>query len=104
MPTRTALEDFVVAQRQRGIRPVTVNTYIGATNAFCAWLPHEGHVAEHLKLSKLRVERRILAVLDDAQIRALIGSTSAIRSRGARPARRTRQGLQGRGSDRIAAM
>jgi integrase/recombinase XerC len=73
IPTKTALQDFVVAQRQRGIRPVTVNTYIGAMNAFCAWLHQEGHVAERLKLSKLRVERRILAVLDDAQMRALIG-------------------------------
>jgi integrase/recombinase XerD len=73
VPTKTALQDFVVAQRQRGIRPVTVNTYIGAMNAFCAWLHQEGHVAERLKVTKLRVERRILAVLDDAQMRALIG-------------------------------
>jgi site-specific recombinase XerD len=73
VPTKTALQDFVVAQRQRGIRPVTVNTYIGAMNAFCAWLHQEGHVAERLKLKKLRVERRILAVLDDAQMRVLIG-------------------------------
>lgn len=73
VPTKTALQDFVVAQRQRGVRPVTVNTYIGAMNAFCAWLHQEGHIAERTKLPKLRVERRILPLLDDAQMRALIG-------------------------------
>ena len=73
VPTKRALQDFVVVQRNRGIRPVTVNTYIGAMNAFCLWLHSEGHVAEHVKLPKLRVEKRILSVLDEAQMRALIG-------------------------------
>ena len=73
IPSKTSLQHFVVAQRDRGIRAVTVNTYIGAMNAFCAWLHEEGHVAERVKLSKLRLERRILAVLDDAQMRTLIG-------------------------------
>src|SRR5262249_17271826 len=72
VPSKTVLQDFVVAQRERGIRAVTVNTYISAMNAFCVWLHEEGLVPERLKLSKLRLERRILAVLDDAQMRMLI--------------------------------
>lgn len=71
--TKAALQAFVVKQREHGLRPVTVNTYIGALNAFCAWLHAEGRVAERVKLSKLRVEKRILPVLDDAHMRALIG-------------------------------
>jgi site-specific recombinase XerD len=73
LPTKLALQEFVIAQQKRGVRPITVNTYIGAMNAFCAWLHQEGHLAERLKLAKLRVERRILPLLDDAQMRALIG-------------------------------
>ena len=42
-------------------------------NAFCAWLHAEGHARERVKLAKLRVERRLLTLLDDAQMRALIG-------------------------------
>ena len=38
LPTKAALQEFVIKQRERGVRPVTVNTYIGAMNAFCAWL------------------------------------------------------------------
>jgi hypothetical protein len=34
-----------------------VNTYLGAMNAFCGWLHAEGHVAEPIKLAKLRVEK-----------------------------------------------
>src|SRR6185436_3675789 len=48
-------------------------TYIGAMNAFCVWLFTEGHITERVKLPKLRVERRMLSVLDDTQMRALIG-------------------------------
>ncbi|HJZ72095.1 MAG TPA: site-specific integrase, partial [Vicinamibacterales bacterium] len=40
---------------------------------FCVCLHEEGHVPERLKLSKLRLKRRILAVLDDVQMRTLIG-------------------------------
>jgi site-specific recombinase XerD len=73
LPTKASLLAFVVALRERGIRPVTCNTYIGAMNAFCAWLHQEGHSAQRAKLSKLRVERRLLTLLDEAQMRALIG-------------------------------
>jgi integrase/recombinase XerD len=42
-------------------------------NAFCRWLHEEGHARERVKIAKLRVERRLLTLLDDAQMRALIG-------------------------------
>jgi integrase len=73
LPTKATLQQFVIALRDRGIRPVTCNTYIGAMNAFCRWLSEEGHVRERVKLGKLRVERRLLTLLDEAQMRALIG-------------------------------
>ena len=73
LPTKATLQQFVVALRERGIKPVTCNTYVGAMNAFCAWLHQEGHAPERTKLQKLRVERRLLRLLDDAQMRALIG-------------------------------
>lgn len=72
LPTKASLHDFVIRQRDRGIRPVTCNTYIGAMNAFCGWLHQEGHLAERLKLPKLRVEQRVLSLLTEAQMRILI--------------------------------
>ena len=41
-------------------------------NAFCVWLHQEGHLAAPVKLQKLRVEKRVLTLLDDTQMRALI--------------------------------
>jgi site-specific recombinase XerD len=73
LPTKPTLQQFVVALRERGIKPVACNTYVGAMNAFCAWLHQEGHAPQRAKLQKLRVERRLLRLLDDAQMRALIG-------------------------------
>jgi integrase len=72
LPTKAALQEFVVRLRERGIRPVTCNTYIGAMNAFCVWLHEEGHIMERVKLRKLLIERRILTLLDDTQMRAVI--------------------------------
>jgi integrase/recombinase XerD len=72
LPTKAALQQLVVVLRDRGIRAVTVNTYLGAMNAFCAWLHQEGHLAASVKLSKLRVETRVLTLLDDSQMRTLI--------------------------------
>ena len=46
-------------------------------NAFCAWLHDEGHAAGRVKLSKLRVERRVLQLLDETQMRVLIGYKSS---------------------------
>jgi integrase/recombinase XerD len=72
LPTKASLLNFVVQQRDRGVRPVTCNTYIGAMNAFCRWLHEERHLAESLKLKKLRVERRVLTLLNDTQLRHLL--------------------------------
>jgi integrase/recombinase XerD len=72
-PTKATLQQFVVTLRERGVKPVTCNTYVGAMNAFCAWLHEEGHTSERVKLPKLRVERRLLTLLDDTQMRVLIG-------------------------------
>ena len=59
--------------RERGVKPVTVNTYITALNAFALWLHQEGHAPDRVKLPKLKVEPRVLSVLDDTLVRALIG-------------------------------
>ncbi|HJZ75051.1 MAG TPA: hypothetical protein VKE51_25125 [Vicinamibacterales bacterium] len=72
LPTKATLQQFVVAMRDRKMRPVTCNTNVAAMNAFCLWLQQEGHTKDRVQLAKLRIERRMLPLLDDAQMRALI--------------------------------
>ena len=70
--TRTALHAFVVDLRQRGIKPISCNTYIKALNAFCKWLHDEGHAPDRLQLQTLKLETRILQTLTDARIQTLL--------------------------------
>ncbi len=72
IPTKATLQEFVIRQRDRGVRAVTCNTYIGAMNAFCVWLHQEGHLKEPLKLPKLLAEHRVLVLLTEAQMKTLI--------------------------------
>jgi hypothetical protein len=56
--TRQHLQEFVVALRDRGVRPVTVNTWVCALNAFCRWLHEEGTtLREPVRLRRLKVQR-----------------------------------------------
>jgi integrase/recombinase XerD len=70
--TKSSLQQFVVTTRQRGVKPVSCNTYIKALNAFCLWLRDEGHLRERLELPLLKVEQRLLRTLTDENIQALL--------------------------------
>jgi len=71
-PPLTSLQHFVVTMRQRNVKPVSVNTYTKALNAFCKWLHQEGHHADRLELPILKLEKRILQTLADDQMSALL--------------------------------
>jgi integrase/recombinase XerD len=70
--TRHHLNTFVVALRDRGVRPVTVNTWLRALNAYCRWLHEEGVLREPTKLKPLKLEKRFVKTLDDAALRAVL--------------------------------
>jgi site-specific recombinase XerD len=61
--TKTSLQAFVVALRQRDVKPVSCNTYIKALNTFCLWLHEEGHLPEKVALSPLKFEKRLIQTL-----------------------------------------
>jgi integrase/recombinase XerD len=70
--TRHHLNAFVVALRDRGVRPVTVNTWLRAINAFCRWLHEEGVIRERVSLRPLKLEKRFVKTLDETALRAII--------------------------------
>jgi integrase/recombinase XerD len=70
--TKPLLQDFVVGLRERGLSPVSCNTYVKAINAFSAWLHAEGHLPTPLSLSPQRTERRVVQTLSDDQLRRLL--------------------------------
>lgn len=70
--SRTHLSTFVVTLRNRGIKPVTVNTWLRALNAYARWLHEEGLLREKVNLKPLRLEKRFVMTLDDAALRLLL--------------------------------
>ena len=69
---KAALTSFIVGLRERGLSPVSCNTWAKALNAFFTWLREEGHVAECLRIQPQRTEKRILQTLTDDQLRRLV--------------------------------
>ncbi|HZM93582.1 MAG TPA: hypothetical protein VFB92_09185, partial [Vicinamibacterales bacterium] len=42
-------------------------------NAFCRWLHQEGHASQRVRLSPLKLEKRLLPVHNDGALRLLLG-------------------------------
>jgi site-specific recombinase XerD len=51
--SRPSLQSFVVTLRQRGVKPISCNTYIKALNAFCRWLHEESEQAAEEKITQM---------------------------------------------------
>jgi site-specific recombinase XerD len=56
---------------QRGVKPVSINTYLRCINAYFRWL-HEEHKAELIRIPRLKDEQKILATLSAEQTQNLI--------------------------------
>jgi integrase/recombinase XerD len=70
--TKTDLQQFVIHLRERGLKPVTCNTWIRALNAFCRWLHEQGEIAAVVRLAPQRLEKRIIRIHDEPALRALL--------------------------------
>ena len=70
--SKADLQHFVVHLRERGVKPVTCNTWIRALNAFCRWLHEQGEIPALVKLAPQRLEKRIIRTHDEASLRAIL--------------------------------
>jgi integrase/recombinase XerD len=70
--TKADLQHFVVHLRERGLKPVTCNTWIRALNAFCRWLHEQGEIPAPVKLAPQRLEKRIIRTHDEPALRAIL--------------------------------
>jgi integrase/recombinase XerD len=68
--SRSDLEQFIYRLRDRGVKPVTCNTWLRALNAFFRWLHERGDLPTRVSLKPQKEEKRLVATLDsDAIIR-----------------------------------
>ncbi len=70
--SKSDLQRFVVHLRERGVKPVSCNTWLRALNAFCRWLHEQGAASAVVTLKPQRLEKRIIRTHDEATIRALL--------------------------------
>jgi integrase/recombinase XerD len=63
----------VVHLRDRGVKPVSCNCYLRGLNAFCRWLHQEGHLPQPVRLSPLKLEKRLLATHTEPILRLILG-------------------------------
>jgi site-specific recombinase XerD len=71
--TRADLEHFVYATRDRGVRPVTCNTWLRALNAFFKWMHERGDLPSRVHMRPLKVEKRLVPTIEPEAIRVLAG-------------------------------
>jgi integrase/recombinase XerD len=70
--TKSDLVNFIVMMKDSGVKPVSINTYSRALNAFFNWAFLEGHLPERLVIQKLKEEQVIVRPLDDSILKAII--------------------------------
>jgi integrase len=70
--TRADLQGFVIHLRERGLKPVSCNTWVRVLNTFCRWLHQNGHIPEAIRLAPQRLEKRMVPVHGDVALRTLL--------------------------------
>jgi integrase/recombinase XerD len=70
--TRDDLSSFLITLRQRGVKPVSCNSWLRALNAFCRWLSEQGELPTVVKLAPQRLEKRLLRTHTDAALKSLL--------------------------------
>ena len=80
---REGVKQAVESLLGRGLKPVSVNSYLTGIRAFVGWLAEEGVISQRPKITLLRFERKVLETFSAAQVKALL----SFRAKGANETR-----------------
>lgn len=70
--TKTELQTFVIAMRNRGLTPGGCNMYIRTVNSFLSWLHEEGALPQSLRIKLLPNPAKPLKTFSDAEVKRLL--------------------------------
>ena len=70
--SKSVLNELVIAWRENGQKPVSVNTYLTFLNAFLRWLHEEEHIKDLLIVKKLRVEQNVYKVFTITHMKIIV--------------------------------
>jgi len=69
---REGLRQAIESLLARGLKPVSVNSYLTGIRAFVGWMAEEGIITLRPKITLLRFERKVLETFSPAQVKALL--------------------------------
>lgn len=69
---KTNLIEFVAATREKGVSAACCDAYIRGINPFLTWLYENEYTKEHLKIKRLRFQKRVMKTFSDAQVKAIL--------------------------------
>jgi integrase/recombinase XerD len=70
--SRPDLQGFVVHLRERGLKPISCNSWLRVMNTFCGWLHEQGAIGERVRVRPQKLEKRILRLHDATALRKLL--------------------------------
>jgi hypothetical protein len=70
-PTKAGALACIQRLRDKGVKAISVNSYLCGFNAYCMWL-HKEHGKELVKIPRLKEEQKVLATLTESHVRNLI--------------------------------
>ncbi|HSR06507.1 MAG TPA: tyrosine-type recombinase/integrase [Bryobacteraceae bacterium] len=71
MSSKETINRRIVELRERGVSPITINSYLRCINAYLRWL-HEEHQHAPLRIPRLKEEQKVLATLTPDHIKRLL--------------------------------
>lgn len=70
---KTSLIEFVATMRENGVSAACSDAYIRGINPYLTWLYENEYTKEHLKIKRLRFQKRVMKTFNDAQVKAILG-------------------------------
>ena len=76
MPLNDGFRPAIAALLARGIRPVSINSYLTCVRAYMNWLYANGHLAEKPRVPLLKCEDKIITALSPEQLQRVIRASA----------------------------
>lgn len=71
-PLSDGLRAAIIALQKKGVRPVSINSYLTCVRAYVNWLHAEGFQKDKPRVQLLKYEHKVLATFSPAHVKAML--------------------------------
>lgn len=69
---KTSLIEFVAKTRESGVSASCTDAYVRGINSFLTWLFENEYTKDHLKIKRVKFQKRVMKTFTDAQVKAIV--------------------------------